>query len=193
MPRTAKPGPGRRRSRRRRGWWIGPSALVVLLLAWIAGGVWILGFPPEDDPARSDVVVVLGPATPDRYEKGVELVEAGYSNTLVISVGQQERETLGFLCDGENNYEVICFSPAPSSTRGEAQAVGALVEEHGWESMMIVTMRPHMARALLYFQRCFDGEILMVDDGIARPEDNVIDLFLYESGAFVKFFTAWEC
>lgn len=166
---------------------------MVLILVWVAAGILVLGFPPKGTPVDVDAVVVLGPATPDRYEVGLALVEAGYSDTLVVSVGPLEREELESFCNGESSFTIFCFSPDPSATRGEAQAVSLLATEHGWESMMIVTTPSHMTRALLYFERCFDGDLTMIDDEINRPDNSAFDLFLYESGAFIKYLTTWGC
>ncbi|MGO1544578.1 MAG: YdcF family protein [Gulosibacter sp.] len=170
--------------------------IVGITVLWIAAGVYFLRFPPvEEEPVQADAIVILGPADPLRTTTATQLIRQGYSDVLVVSVWEPPGERPAHLgmCDHPAEYEVHCFSPDPNETRGEAQAFGQLAEEHGWESVLIVTMRTHMMRAELYFARCFDGEIAMVNDDIDRPTEYVLSQFFYETGAFAKFALISSC
>lgn len=167
----------------------------LLLFVWLAAGFVFLVFPDEDEPREVDAVFVLGPAWPQRIDTGVQLVEAGYADTLIVSAPSEGGRSIENLeiCTTPQEFTVHCLAPEPDTTQGEARGLAALVDEHGWDSVLIVTMRPHMTRAELYFERCFDGEILMVDDERPLPAWFWARQFLYETVAFVKYALIPSC
>ena len=53
----------------------------------------------------------------------------------------------------------MCFTPSPETTRGEAEAIGALARERGWSDLVVVTSTPHVTRARMLVDRCYDGAL----------------------------------
>ena len=52
--------------------------------------------------------------------------------------------------------------------------------------MIVVTWRSHLARSRMLMERCFDGEILMVEDHLPMTRWKWVEEFFYQSGAWVK-------
>ncbi len=119
----------------------------VTLTAW---GVFLLQ-PRADEPTRADAVVMLAGADDGRHAHARDLVEAGYAPTLLVSnPGGNAERVARRLCTGEGrpaDAEVVCFSPDPRTTWGEASAVAAIAHARGWERILVVTNRPHTLRA----------------------------------------------
>ncbi|PTM90633.1 uncharacterized SAM-binding protein YcdF (DUF218 family) [Dietzia psychralcaliphila] len=123
---------------------------IAAALALTAWGVFLLQ-PRADEPVTADAVVMLAGADDGRHAYARELVEAGYSDTLLVSnPGGNSERVARRLCTGADRpdgAEVACFAPEPRTTWGEAQAVAAIARARGWERVLVVTNRPHTLRA----------------------------------------------
>jgi hypothetical protein len=64
--------------------------------------------------------------------------------------------------------KLLCFNPAPATTRGEAEYVGTLARKLGWHSVALVTITPQASRARFRVGRCFSGHLYVVTTPI-RP------------------------
>lgn len=161
------------------------------MVAWAALGTRFILRPAVDAPREVDAIYALGVVSPERLEYSVELIEAGYSDQLVLTVSELARWEE--YCQDDHDYTVTCVTPDLLSTRGEARQWAVLAEEYAWDSVMVVTMVPHLTRSELYFQRCFEGEIVVVDD--ERPLEGAVwaRQFFYESAAFVRYAFSWGC
>ena len=118
-------------------------------------------WPPRHVPQHADAIVVLAGARGPRLARGLALVRRGVAPVLLISDGwglawvEANR-----LCAGRPApVPVLCVRPDPYSTRGEARTVARLAGSRGWQSIVVVTSRYHIARARILFDRCFDGAI----------------------------------
>jgi uncharacterized SAM-binding protein YcdF (DUF218 family) len=140
---------------------------VLAVLAWLAACAFLFVWPRQDDPGRADAVVVLAGGRKDRLAKGLQLMRRDVSDTLVISDGEAPGWVEGNrLCArGGEGFRVVCFTPDPYSTQGEAQAVARLARERGWRSVAVVTSTSHVYRARKLFERCLDGEVSGVGAG----------------------------
>ena len=94
--------------------------------------------PTEDEAGKADAVVVLSGSKHERLDRGLELVREGVAPVLVISDGFDPRQPrANRLChDGGDGFSVVCFTPDPDSTRGEARKVAELAREHGWKRVL---------------------------------------------------------
>ena len=145
---------------RRRRILIGVAGVVVAL--WVAATLRLIFLPTEDDPGKADAVVVLSGSKHERLDRGLELVRAGVAPTLVISGGFDPRqERANRLCrkGEEDGVRVLCFTPDPDSTRGEARKVGELTDRYGWKRVLLVTSTFHVTRARMLFDRCVDADV----------------------------------
>ena len=101
------------------------------VLALLVSDLLVFVYPPNDSPASSDLVVVLGPPQHgDRLQLAVALVRSHPGTTLLVSTNDVVadcdywRETSGYT-------DLNCYRPEPFTTRGEAR--GAAVRPvAGW-------------------------------------------------------------
>lgn len=141
------------------------AVVVLAALGLVFTWRWMLA-PPTSDIAsveRVDAVVMFVGGRGERLETALELMELGVARVLVIPNGTVPTwPEANELCAGSADFEVACPEPEPNNTRGEAQVLGDLAAERGWESMAMVTSTYHVGRATLMLNRCFDGEVVAV-------------------------------
>lgn len=135
-------------------------------------------WPPSDHPRRVDVVVVLGGGGDERMQTGLRLVHAGTAPILVVSAGgRQEATSFGTVC---TDPAVVCVTPEPLTTAGEASTISALAREHEWDSAAVVTSTYHLTRARTLFTQCFDGQLHMVEAPVRRTSTRFVNEALAE-------------
>jgi len=167
-----------------------------LLAAWISVGTYLFVFPAADLPERSDAIVVLAPVHPTgRLEYAESLMSEGLSTTLVLSIpGYGSAGGSAAICpESSKGYRIICFSPDPETTEGEAKAIKRLSEEYGWHKVTVVTNDFHVTRARAIIERCFPYELKVAAVRYPLSFTNWTYQFLYESAAFVKASAPTEC
>jgi uncharacterized SAM-binding protein YcdF (DUF218 family) len=148
-----------RRLRRRRVWM--PLAVIGTLL--VAATARLFVWPSTDDPRRADAVVVLDGGSGERLDEARALMQRDVAPTLAISAGRElDPDEADGLCSGPQQFEVVCFTPTPDSTRGEARALATLARQHGWNDVVLVTSTYHVTRARMLVERCFDGRVDVV-------------------------------
>jgi DUF218 domain len=139
-------------------------SLAVVLAVVYAIGVWLFLLREDDPlPRRADAVVVLA-GSKKRLPLALTLMRARVAPTLVVSTDASDRDPARFrLCTGPRprGYTLICRRADPFSTRGEARLVRALVLEHGWRSLVVVSSRYHLFRAQRAFERCTGARLSM--------------------------------
>jgi uncharacterized SAM-binding protein YcdF (DUF218 family) len=138
---------------------------VVVALPVVLGIVGYFLFTRADmDPLRpADAIVVLGGEHDGREAYGLQLAREGIANTVVLSDPYGSQDTLmdGACAAGTRTIRVICFSPEPSTTRGEAMFTQRLAEQYGWKAVVVISWRYHLLRARFIFDQCFDGDVIM--------------------------------
>jgi uncharacterized SAM-binding protein YcdF (DUF218 family) len=127
--------------------------VAVVVVGVVALNLRLFVFPPSSTPAHADAVVVLAGGKGERLDKGLELVRAGVAPNLVVSTGSDT------LCTNDYPFTVYCFLPHPDDTRGEAEAIGRIAAQHGWQHIVLVTSDYHATRAGLLVDRCFPGTV----------------------------------
>lgn len=135
--------------------------LLGLALGWTIAAAALFVWPPRHEARRADAVVVLAGGRGPRLAKGVELVRRGVAPVLVVSDGWSPTwPEANRLCAGRPApVAVVCFHPAPYSTRGEAETFARLAERRGWRSVVVVSSRYHLVRARMLFERCYAGTV----------------------------------
>lgn len=159
-----RPGPAARarRARRLRGVLVFIVAAVVMIAAIFA----FFLFPPRAEPVRADVVVVLAGADDGRHELAARLIEDGIAENLVVSNPIGPKDVAGSsLCRGSNRpeqAETWCMEPLPVTTTGETQTFDHIAQHEGWDTVVVVTSRPHTHRVRVNFEQCTDAEATVV-------------------------------
>jgi DUF218 domain len=153
-----------------------------LLVAWAVAGIFLFVNPVVDQATESDAIVVLAPATATgRLDYALGLMSEGYSATLVISAPDDESS----ICGAHRPYRIVCFSPDPVTTQGEARSIQKLSEENGWRKITVITDDSHVTRARMLIARCYSQELNMSAYGRELSPSRWAFRFLYESAALV--------
>ena len=137
--------------------------VVVVAVALVTLTYPLFVFPSTDEPGRADAVVVFAGGDGERQEEGIRLVREGAAPVLVISDGGQPGSRKARVCrERPAGLRLVCVSPDPATTRGEARRFADLAEREGWRSLVLVTSTYHLRRASLLLGRCYDGQIRRV-------------------------------
>lgn len=185
---------------RPRPWLLAAFAVVLLLVVGlvVAAGVtraWFLQAHTEH-PQRVDAVLVLAGADDGRHDLGVELVENGVADDLVISAPPAWHEYVYLdYCQGSRQPESArawCMLPQPMTTAGEAMTFDRLAQEQGWESVVVVTNRPHAHRTGTIFADCSDAESTVVSTEYVNSS-LIRQHITREIGGFLKHWVNQPC
>lgn len=146
-----------RRRRLIRRWLV---SLCVLLIAAVVAGLPVYARPQIDPLRHADAILVLGGIADDRYPFGIGLGEQGWAPIVVLSIDPWRTR---FCATPHPHFNLRCFIPDPPTTKGEAQELHRLAADYGWRTIIVVTFRPHISRARFILERCFDGNLVMVE------------------------------
>ena len=102
--------------------------------------------------------------------------------TLVVSFGTS---TADERCGQKAPYEVICVTPKPATTAGEATTIGKIITEQGWTKVALVTSTFHLTRSRVLFNRCTATEIIPVAAPFKLTPDNGWDRIQHEWGGLI--------
>lgn len=151
-----------RRAVRRRRRRIAGAALVITLAVLLAATGPLFIWPPgQGMPARVDAIVVLG-GQGNRLGQGLELAHQGRAPVLVISRGLPHPVPDSVCRPRSSAVKVICFSPRPRTTQGEAEFVSRLARQYHWRSVVLVVTPDQVIRARIRFERCYPDRVYVV-------------------------------
>jgi uncharacterized SAM-binding protein YcdF (DUF218 family) len=121
----------------------------------------------DDEPQKSDVIVVLAGGEPGRAWDAADLYKRGLAPYVVLTkdvpnVDEQELRKHGIeVVDGHGNYlrvlrgmgvpesKIITVEPYVQDTLSEMTRIRELLEHRGWKSLIIVTSNYHTRRSRL--------------------------------------------
>jgi uncharacterized SAM-binding protein YcdF (DUF218 family) len=115
--------------------------------------------PATDRPARVDAVVVFAGGGGERQQAGIRLVADGLAPVLVLSDGGRPGSRRTRACREPSGLRVLCLTPRPADTGGEARAFGDLAARERWDTLLLVTSTYHVRRASLLFGQCHRGRL----------------------------------
>ncbi|CAN5390507.1 hypothetical protein BH09ACT6_BH09ACT6_17090 [soil metagenome] len=181
-------------SRRKKQLWVSLVATVTVFSVGLAFAVATFAFPKTDLPQKTDVVLVLGPATGDRIALAESMMDEGLSKNLMVSVGASKyANDPSHVCSKKVSYTVYCAVPSPFTTQGEAEWLQRMTREHGWTSATVITFRPHVNRARTIIGRCFSGDLDMVAVTTPLSPLDWAYQFVYQSAALIKVALTPDC
>lgn len=171
------------------------GACFVAAVLWLIAAFQFFYDPPQAAPHRTDAIVVLGGMSKERLPVAQELQQDLDIPVLVVSTtglaGNVEGDALCH--EDAGDADLVCFRPSPLNTRGEAEALRALIAEHGWKSVTIVTSEYHLFRAGTLMEQCTNAEVQMVG---SQPDLSVgawLDRFVVETGGLIDVWMRPEC
>ncbi|MGF7235851.1 MAG: YdcF family protein [Frankia sp.] len=110
----------------------------------------------------------------------LKLAREGGAPQLVVSTpgyASCPRDTIA-------HVTVTCFYPHPTSTQGEARAIGQLATDRHWKRILVVTRRAQDTRTRLRVERCYPGQLLI--NTVSPPLRKWPYQVTYEWGALLK-------
>ena len=147
--------------------------LTVIILAALAYGLSFVLFvsnlpvAPAELPRADGIVALTGGG--DRLDAAVALFETGVGKRLLISGVSQEttKETLGKMAGGGARFSCCAdIGYAAEDTHGNAEETANWAKANHFDSLVIVTSRYHMPRAMQEFSAVIPDVTL-----IAYPVD----------------------
>jgi uncharacterized SAM-binding protein YcdF (DUF218 family) len=172
------------RSRRAR---IVAAIVAPLVLVFCVMTAVLFVYPDVNAPERSDAIVVLGGHGAPAFDKGEQLAREGYAPALVFSLqtSMDCHRYRSYLAPRLPRLKVMCFTPIPQSTQGEARSIARLARQLGWTRIIVVLPTTQATRARLRIGRCYPGQVLEVafsPEGVGEW----LYQFAYEWGALFK-------
>ena len=167
-----------------------------LVLVWFLTAYQLFADPEQATPQKADAVIMLGGASGERLPVARDLVEAGIAPVLVLSHTNSAGNVLADgVCDypGVIPFALECFQPATLDTRGEAAAIGKLIEENGWHSVIVVTSRYHETRARTLITQCTTADVQMIVSEPRFSPFQWLRRFVIESGGLIDARLRPEC
>ena len=151
-------------------WVIVAAAAVIALVSY---GRWVANAPTAEEPTGDAVVVHAGSG--ERLRHGLELMDDGAAPTLVLIGGAEPYwRRANRLCGQQEPYEIVCPSPEPITTIGEARALAGLAAERQWDNVVTVTSDYHLRRAAYLDESCAGIEVT----GSAAPSRRRLPSYL---------------
>ncbi|MBP2414051.1 uncharacterized SAM-binding protein YcdF (DUF218 family) [Arthrobacter stackebrandtii] len=166
------------------------AVLLVLFLGWLFAAFQLFYNVHTAPPKQADAVVMLGGASNERMLDAMMVrfdLKAPY---LVLSnTDTRGNASADEYCDTHSNKEiypdVICFTPVPMDTRGEATAIAQLAKDYQWENIVVVTSSYHIERAGLLMQQCVDANTTMVSTTPQFTPWQWFRRFIIETGGLI--------
>ena len=155
--------------------------LSLILLLWALGfAFFVVALPGPAGPQHTDAIIVL-PGGENRIERGVELLEAGEADRLLVSgVNRTVRpvelaEEIGkpealFDCCIDLGQEAV-------DTRSNGAEAARWMRENRFTTVRLVTTDWHMPRARYELERELDAGVTLLADAVVS-DPSFMQLFL---------------
>lgn len=166
------------------------AVLLALFLGWLLTAYQLFYNVHTAPPKQADAVVMLGGASKERMLDAMMIrfdLKAPY---LVLSnTHTNGNSSADDYCDTHSNKkvypDVICFTPKPMDTRGEAVALAELASEYQWKNMIVVTSTYHIERAGLLMEQCVDANVTMMSTTPQFTAWQWLRRFVIETGGLI--------
>lgn len=149
----------------------------LLIVAFLQAGDFLSS--PAQAPARSDIILALGGDNGDRIVMAARLYHQGYAPRIMLT-GLENGPAMTrssyvnwrvqFLLDEKVPGSAVILERGAGNTWEEAVNTLALIKQHGWKRVMVVSDPPHMRRLHFVWSKVFAGsgkEFVLVDSAPA--------------------------
>lgn len=146
----------------------------LLIIVSLIGYLWVLYYRLDigEVPVSADIIIVNEGVGPERANRGVELMQQGYADQIIVSPPFSESENvIQWYYDAGAAAEDIIPEPYATSTWTNALYTIEIMEEKGWTSALVVSSDYHMRRIQLSFERAARGKDLDFTYVSAYPTD----------------------
>lgn len=172
----------------------GVVTLVLLLCAGLAVLGYVVAYHPKVDPVPDepvDAIMVLGPLEDWRVPMAEQLLREHKARNLVLSTTNLPWDAL--YCKAKHDWPAYCFDPDPSTTRGEALGFRKLAREHGWKTVMVITVDYHADRSRFIFERCLRQDVVVTGQRVADRDRERPYQMGYQVAGFLKELRLGRC
>ena len=178
----------RHATRRRRRFRRVLVSVCLLLVVAVVAGLPVYVRPQVDRPRHADAILILGGPDYRRYTFGLDLGAQGWAPNVVVSnpSGADDPWLTRYCRIPHAGFELHCFVPDPPTTKGEGRELRRLASQHGWRTVIVVTLRPHISRARFILEQCFDGELVMVAIPVQLSVFEWTFNYVYQTAGYVR-------
>lgn len=174
------------------------AVLLVLFLAWLTAAYQVFYNVHTVPPKHADAVVMLGGASKERLLDAMLIRDEIKAKYLVLSyTNTAGNASADDYCSRHSNKaiypDVICFTPNPLDTRGEAEQIGKLVSEQQWNDVVVVTSKYHIERSKTLMHQCVDAKISMMATDPRLDTWQWLRRFVIETGGLLSVNLRPEC
>jgi uncharacterized SAM-binding protein YcdF (DUF218 family) len=135
------------------------AVIAILVVDLSLAGVYLFNNARMDELQHVDAIVVLGGEHDGREDYGLSLANDGWAPTVVLSNPYAPDDpVMKRVCRKTESIEVVCPSPFPLTTRGEAAMIRRLATQRSWTKIIVVSWRYHLPRARLVFRQCYSDQ-----------------------------------
>ncbi|MEI2278561.1 YdcF family protein [Paenarthrobacter ilicis] len=168
---------------------------LVIFLLWLIAAFQFFYNPPQAKPHKTDAIIVLGGMSKERLPVAEKLQAQLDIPVLVVSTTGLSGNVEGdALCDDNaDDPDLVCFRPSPLNTRGEAESLSALIAQHSWKSVTVVTSNYHLMRAGTLIEQCTSAEVQMFGSPPDLSAGAWLDRFVVETGGLIDTWMRPEC
>lgn len=165
------------------------AVLALVVVVSVVAALWPVYVRPRTDvPVPADAILVLGGAHDGREQLALRLAREGFAPRVLVSNPYEHSALINRICHGGYSFEVICFDPAPRTTRGEGRYLARLARAGEWRRVIVVTFTPHISRARYILGKCWSGELLFVDPAPELSVGRWAWDYAYQSAGYVRAF-----
>lgn len=113
-----------------------------------------------DTPKKADVIIMLGGGDKGRMEKAAELYHAGYADYVMITPESADiyPQSTEFALELGIPEGAIIEEYEATSTYTNATESLKIMDEHGFDSALVVTSDYHLKRSKMIYDRVSDGK-----------------------------------
>lgn len=134
--------------------------ICIALMLMVSSVIDSFNHNETDTPEKADVIIMLGGGDKGRMEKAAELYHEGYADYVIITPESEDiyPQSTEFAVELGIPEGAIIEEYEATSTYTNAIESFKLMDEHGFDSALVVTSDYHLKRSKLIYDRVGDGQ-----------------------------------
>lgn len=134
--------------------------ICIVLMLMVTSVIDSFNHNETDIPEKADVIIMLGGGDKGRMEKAAELYHEGYADYVIITPESEDiyPQSTEFAVELGIPEDAIIEEYEATSTYTNAVESFKIMDEHGFDSALVVTSDYHLKRSKLIYDRVGDGQ-----------------------------------
>lgn len=134
--------------------------ICIILMLIVTSVIDSFNHSETDRPQKADVIIMLGGGDKGRMEKAAELYHEGYADYVIITPESADiyPQSTEFAVELGIPEDAIIEEYEATSTYTNAVESFKIMDEHGFDSALVVTSDYHLKRSKLIYDRVSDGQ-----------------------------------